>query len=85
MPLSDKLPSFGHIKFRKSIKICQNAYYLDIVGQCVVHVCDNFTVYLQLFNGLTLHIQLSDDCIVFFPQLSKGSKGYEQQSIVKTV
>ena len=37
-------------------------------------MCDTFTVYLQLFNGLTLHIQLSDDCIVFFPNCPRVVK-----------
>ena len=41
-------------------------------------------MYIQLFNGLTLYIKLSNYW-KFFVHLSKSSKGHDQQSLVKTV
>ena len=41
-------------------------------------------MYLQLFKGLKLYIQLYNDW-TFFVQLSKDSKVYAKQLIVKTM
>ena len=63
--LSDKMPSVKPIEVREYGKGCQNIYNLNIFWQFFVQLSDGRAAYLQLFYGLTLYIQLSNEWTVF--------------------